>query len=104
MATEQQIERRIVRRIILDALKAGYSLTVCDGAETVLRQSVKPAVVLDAMFSTGEDVLSFIDAEGKRAGWVLLVYGNGMDVISDYSDNDKTAAILKGADELAQKC
>jgi hypothetical protein len=42
-------------------------------------------------------------ADGRKVASVLLVHGNGSEVISDCSDNDATSDILKRAEEIADR-
>lgn len=94
------IEKQIVRKVIKDAIEAGFSLTVYDGEEYVLTGSRDSAAVLRAMFSTDEDTLYFRSV--SKVGWVHFVYGNdGYDVISDHTTN--LSDLLSGAMELADR-
>jgi hypothetical protein len=43
------------------------------------------------------------DIPQGRIGWVMLVHGNIEDVVSDYSDNEWTRALMGPVDELANK-
>jgi|SRR5215831_8477711 len=101
----QHIERMIVRRVILDALRAGYSLNVNNGGD--LDELPEPTtdrkLILDTMFATDEDRLDFYPSTPEqKGGWVYFVYGNdGYDVISDYTTNLET--VLEGANKLACK-
>lgn len=95
----QRVERRICRRIILDALQQGYTIKVYDGEEMFGPfNKVKP--ILDAMFSVDEEHLLFYK-DGKKVGWAFLIYGNACDVLSDHSDNEATRQIVEGASKLA---
>jgi len=97
----QKVEREIITRLVGDALKAGYTLGVNDGEETTLRQCSDAAVVLNAMFTTDEDLL-LVYLNGEQFGWVKLVYGNdGWDVISDYTIN--LEHIMAGANAVAKE-
>jgi hypothetical protein len=79
----RDIEKKIVQRLIADALAQGFTLSVNDGEQTVLTRSTDADAIEAAMFSTGEDYLCFAK-EGKYVGVVQLVYGNdGYDVIAD---------------------
>lgn len=81
----KRVERAIVRKLIRVALADGLSVTVNDGGSVVLRNSVSLRAIEDALGSTGEDVVWF--SRGQRSyGYVFLVWGNGVDVISDNSN------------------
>jgi len=101
MSNVRTIERMIVRKVIADALAAGFALDVYDGGEFVLTRSTDPAAILAAMFSTDEDYLHYrAPPEGPRKGWVRFTYGNGgSDVVSDYTTN--LEPVMKGASLLA---
>lgn len=97
----QRIERAIVRRVVKDALAAGYALDVDDGGEELAATGVTTVqAAMDALMNTDQDDL-YLTRDGKRS-WVRFVYGNdGWDVISDYSVNIE--AVLAGAEALAGK-
>lgn len=98
-----QVQRRIVRLVIRDALAAGYALNVNNGGDTheLPKPSTKAKEVLAALFGTEDDSLLYYK-DGKRVGWVRLIYCNsGHEVIADYTTN--LEAVLKGANELADK-
>jgi hypothetical protein len=99
----QQVERRIIRQIVKDAIAAGYSVSVFDGEETTVRQSRTVSKIMAAVLTTDEDHL-FIHqpGEARRWGWVRLVYGNdGWDVVNDYSTN--LEALMGNANRLAEE-
>jgi hypothetical protein len=97
----QEIERQIARKVIADALAAGYAIDVFDSEEYAIEKSTDPEAIIKAMFSTDDDRLYF-HKDGKQAGWVLFIYGNsGWDVISDYTVNLED--LFKGASELSEQ-
>lgn len=76
-------ERKIVRRLIREAINAGWHpVYVYDGEQQVRVKSEKAA--LDVVFSVDESTITFQNAEGKRAG-ALIVLGNYYDVFVDYN-------------------
>ena len=97
----QTIEVAIVKRVVKDALAAGYSLSVDDGGdEYAIKDSTDEKAVLDALINTDEDRLILKRADHR--GVVLFVYGNdGWDVINDYSV--RLEDVLAGANQLAEK-
>jgi hypothetical protein len=98
MAGRMAVEGRIALRLVEAALNDGFRISVNDGEETVVSDSEDKQTIMEAMFSTDEDILH-IHNKGSRVGWIQFIYGNsGWDVISDYSDNDKTRELV----ELAQ--
>ena len=81
-------ERRIVKRVVRDALAGGFALIVNDGAEE-FPPSQNAKELFDRLMNTDEDYLIFTNPEtGTRFGWVRFIYGNdGWDVINDYTVN-----------------
>ena len=102
----RSLERRIIRAVVNDALKQGYTVTVYDGQgpdALALDKSTRQADIMAAIMSTDEDLMVF-HKDGRRAGVIYFVYGNdGYDVICDHTANDATYAIIKRADEIARK-
>jgi hypothetical protein len=89
-----ETEEKIVKKLIKRALDSEYYITVNDGEEDVVIKSRDYPKIIDAVFSTDEDYLSFYKAADAddRVGIVYLVYGNdGFDVISDYASSDLDA-------------
>jgi pyruvate dehydrogenase complex dehydrogenase (E1) component len=99
-----KLELSIIRRIVKDALALGYTVSVCDGEEWTVKRSTKLGQIIAAVRTTDEDYLAFRTADGTYVGKVFLVYGNEpYEVINDYSANEATEALLKGANALALK-
>ena len=104
---KNEIERQIIVLLVEDILAAGYAISVNNGEETTLKRSVKPATIFKNMNTTDIEYLmlhSPRDGAGNRteAGWVLLRYGNGCDVISDYTTNIPRELFAR-ADALAAR-
>lgn len=99
-----EIERQIIVLLVEDMLAAGYAVGVNDGAETVLAPQRDEATLFAAMSSTGEDYLVFRrDPSGTgHDGWVRLIYGNGCDVVSDYTTNLPESVMVRST-ELADR-
>lgn len=109
----KKVERMIARRVILDALQAGYALNVNNGGDSHELPSVSrdAEAVLAAMFATDDEHLlvyklvhdpKYPDDRAmdswKHIGWVYFIYGNGndgLDVICDHSTNME--AVVAGA-------
>jgi hypothetical protein len=66
-----------------------------------LQKSRDIVAITKAMFSTDEDRLLLDNNDGKRCGWVYLVWGNGADIISDYTTNLED--VLKPAQAIADR-
>lgn len=105
-----QIERQIVERLVDDALAAGLVVSVYDGEEYAVKLSADRSAILKEIGETEETTLRFRDplklTAGNEAlavvGSVLLIVGNGCDILSDWSDNYRTNALLKGALSVAE--
>jgi hypothetical protein len=95
----RNIETTICNRLVSKTLEAGHIISVYDGEEYALKRSTKKADIIKAMYSTDSDTLIIRRADGEKVGSVLLVYGNGEDVISDYSDNPEIEALVKAANQ-----
>jgi hypothetical protein len=100
----QEIEKRIVTKVVDDLLAAGYALNVDDGGEDPFvfdHPLTSREQILGALINTDEDYLYAF--KGKdQVGWVRFVYGNdGWDVICDYIVNLEAA--LKGAHDLVEE-
>lgn len=103
---EQELELRIAYLVVREALAANCLVSVFDGEEYPLKRSSDAVEIMRALCSTDEDTLLLRDANGARLGSVLLIWGNGQDVISDYSYTPATCAnvelILAKANEYAE--
>lgn len=103
-----EVEARVVRALVDSALAAECTVSVWDGEAWALRSSRDPAAIEAALCSTEVDVLNLRRA-GARIGTVTLVYGNGPDVVADYSwvgsdadhDGSWVAAIVSSALKVA---
>jgi hypothetical protein len=86
-------ERRIVRRLLRTAHGNGVtSFRVCDGDEWHGPFSREPEI-LAALATTSDDIVRFYRGD-KSIGWVWLIWGNGEDLVSDYSDNEEVRRIV----------
>lgn len=90
-----QTERRIAEATVDAMLAAGWSLSVFDGEEYTVRHSRDRAQVLGALATTSDDRLFASQPDGARVGFVWLVWGNGCDLLSDWSDVQPIAAMLE---------
>jgi len=89
-------ERSVASRLVRAALDAGYSISVNDGEEWTVKRALKAKPVLEALATTGEDVLRIRDEEGTPYGSFYLVWGNaddGSELIADHTDNDACNAL-----------
>jgi hypothetical protein len=86
-ALADRTERRIATALVRRILQGGHSISVWDGEATTLRDSRDVALIFDSMASTDSDQLTVRRADGERLGAIALIYGNGEDLISDWSWN-----------------
>lgn len=100
--TTQDIESKIIRRLIRDILAAGCAISVYDGEEYTVTRSRDAAVIIGACATTDETTLTIGNDAGVRIGSIWLVHGNGPDVISDYTDSAAIHAMQAGAATLAE--
>jgi hypothetical protein len=97
----RKIEKSVVSAVVKSALKLGYTISVWDGGDWAIKSSSGYKAVMEACFSTDEDILVFRNG-GVKVGSVSLVYGNsGYDVISDYSM--WLEPMLKNANDVANR-
>lgn len=94
------IERLIVKQVVADLLKAGYTISVQDGEEITLKQSTDRKAIMAALATTGEDRL-FVYKPNCKASFVYLIWGNGCDLIADYGVS--LESVLTKANALADK-
>ena len=80
----QRIEREICTKLIEPAIGAGYTISVFNGEDTVIKRSVVLADILAVMFSVDEETLKLHKDGGTSS--VFLTYGEcGYDVIADHN-------------------
>ena len=85
------VERKIARRLLDDILKRGYLLRIWEGEGWALTVPTSDRqTILDALASTGLDTLWIIKPDAVlgplRKGGITLIWGNGRDLISDWTD------------------
>lgn len=81
-----RLERLIVRSLVNEFHKQGFSFLVDDGGSEFI-PCATPSEALDALLNTDQDQLGIVQ-NGETIGWILLVYGNdGWDVMSDWHTN-----------------
>lgn len=90
-----QEERRIARQLLAAIFsEPGRSVTVSNGGDETTGLILRESGVYRHLASTGSDVVTIYE-RGEQIGWVWLVWGNGEDLISDYSDNEATSAFVE---------
>lgn len=89
LAARLRAERRMVKALVNAILATGCRVNVHDGEELTLTQSKSRKDIYAALFTTDEDYIYAIRADGTRVARFDLVYGNtGWDVVSDSSANE----------------
>jgi hypothetical protein len=76
-------EKKIVRKTARALLLAGYDLGVFDGEQMTVPRTRSIETVMGALGTTEMDTLRVLEPAGDRIASVLLIWGNGEDVISD---------------------
>ena len=82
-------EAQVARMLVNAALRDGYALSVSDGEEWTVARSRNEAEILNALATTGGDVVRLWKGE-RTLGWFYLVYDNcedGSELIADCTDN-----------------
>jgi hypothetical protein len=87
------LERRIVAALIGHMLRAGFQVhSVHDGEVTTrIRADNPPKEAMELIFNLDEASLRFYKTNPRESHGVLLVLGNGCDILSDwnYFDDDR---------------
>lgn len=101
-----ETERQIAVQVVDDLLAAGLQIQVWNGGdEPELEFSTDRAAILGALAASDEDQLVTIehgaDPTTTRRRSVHLIYGNGADLISDYTTS--LDPILARANALAER-
>jgi hypothetical protein len=87
-------EREQADALVRILLERGYSVSVNDGVEWVLRRSIDREAILSALGSTEADTLASYDENGDRLATFGLVYGNGPgELIADHTANHYAESI-----------
>ena len=70
-------DRVAAQCLINELLAAECTITINDGEEDCLEKSSNLNEILEAMSSTGWDILTPFDKDGNETGWFNLIYENG---------------------------
>ena len=62
-------ERTVARKLVRTLLGKGLSIDVNDGEETTVRNSTKETEILNALATTGADVVSAFNSNRNRVGF-----------------------------------
>lgn len=97
------IERKIAGKVVQCLLDEGFKITVlAEGDDEVIKRCEHAPMIFEAMASSSYDVLQVTSnpKSHRRNSFVQLVWGNGVDVISDYGMS--LEEVLAPANELAE--
>lgn len=83
----RETESKIIRKAAQAFISAGYSIRVHDGCEFATGLTTKVSEIMAECFATDSTVFRVYGSDGKQAGWVQFIHGNGIDVIHDYTCN-----------------
>lgn len=98
-----EIEKKIVREVVTRALAEGWTVSVNDGEEWSVWRSTNLDEIVEATRSTDMDILLLHRAADKTCiGYVDLVYGNGIDVISGHSRGDPMERFMEDVFEWVE--
>ena len=98
------VERKIINRVIKQALANGWLISVFDGEEYPVKYSREYGKITAEVAATDETRLVIRAADRAKLGTVLFIHGNGEDVLSDYSWVESGEASTKEAmDELCKE-
>jgi hypothetical protein len=89
-------ERSVARKLVAALLERGCTINVSDGFEVTVRSATTAKTVLDALCTTGEDVL-YARRDGARVATFHLIWGNdpdGSELIADYGGGEEAELIV----------
>ena len=86
-------DKRVLQRLVSEALALGHKVSVHDGEEFAVKRSTDFKEIIKGCASTGEDTIIIRDQNNEKLGSFYLIYDNGneddaMVLIADYSAND----------------
>lgn len=96
-------ERAVAERLVRAAIGEEMLVSVSDGEEWTVERSRSVSDIMDALATTGGDVIRIWDGSGATRGWFYLVYGNdedGSELIADHTDNATCEDLCRMANEL----
>jgi hypothetical protein len=94
------IEQKIASTLVKLALANGYEISVWEGGDYAIKQSREADAIIAALCSTDSDSLVLWDA-GVRVGSIVLIWGNGEDLISDHTDRADITNLVEIANKEA---
>lgn len=99
-STHEREQADVLVRILLDR---GYSVSVNDGEEWVLKRSTDRTAILAVLGSTDSDTIRIRDENGDSVATFLLVYGNGPgELIADHTANHYAESVWNAFEARVQ--
>jgi hypothetical protein len=102
-------ERTIIDLAIRDILAALHAISVYGDCELDCPASTDYEEITSHVAACSQtEFIIWTDpiqngAPRRKVGWVMFVHGNGCDVLSDYTANDKTEALLSRANAETER-
>ena len=100
-------ERAVARKLLTEIKRRGFTFDVNDDSQghgdTVILNGTNISKAMRNMATTGGDLITVGNAEGRACGWFSLVYGNaddGEELISDYCANELCESIYSAVEGL----
>jgi hypothetical protein len=94
---DSKLERKIANRLVETLLGCGYAISIDDGENETAPMTDQTRIVNDMAAVSMERLYVWrndakhdgeqITMSRVRHGWVLMVYGNEIDVLTDYTTN-----------------
>lgn len=86
------IERQIATALIKDILAQGCKIELFAEGESICNPTSQENLLLTEMACC--DMMELVvTQDGERKGWFMLIWGNGEDILSDFTDNAFCEAI-----------
>lgn len=97
-------EKLIAGKLIADILARDMLVSVWEGEDYAIRRSSDAKTIFENMASTDTDQI-FVYCKGGsiHVGWILLVWGNDCNLISDWTVNGTIDSLVEGANLLADE-
>ena len=99
-----ETERHIIDKLIDTILGAGHMIMVYDPEEGPSNRLDDKAAIQAEVGATDETTFKvYRETDGVYKGRIILIHGNGTDVISDHTDSPFMYAMVQPAQDLADK-
>lgn len=96
-------EIRVIDALILDAIAAGYPVSVCDGEEWSVKRSYDYEEITGGVGHTDETTIRVSDEANDRRADFILIHGNlASEVIADMTDTAFARQIAARAETVAR--